>query len=52
MPYTKTELESGTVEFYDKFINKLRRTYLNRLAGLGILESWSLKGKNYYRLVI
>ena len=21
MPYTKTELESGTVEFYDKFIN-------------------------------
>jgi len=33
MPYTKTELESGTVEFYDKFINKLRTTYLNRLAG-------------------
>ena len=33
MPYTKTELESGTVEFYDKFINKLRRTYLNKLAG-------------------
>ena len=28
------------------------RQYLNRLAGLGILESWSLKGKNYYRLVI
>ena len=33
MPYTKTELESGTVEFYDEFINKLRRTYLNKLAG-------------------
>ena len=33
MPYTKTELENGTVEFYDKFINKLRTTYLNRLAG-------------------
>ena len=33
MPYTKTELESGTVEFYDKFINKLRTTYLNKLAG-------------------
>ena len=33
MPYTKTELESGNVEFYDKFINKLRTTYLNRLAG-------------------
>ena len=33
MPYTKTELESGNVEFYDKFVNKLRTTYLNRLAG-------------------
>ena len=33
MPYTKTELESGNVEFYDKFVNKLRRTYLNKLAG-------------------
>ena len=28
------------------------RQYLNRLTGLGILESWSSKGKNYYRQVV
>ena len=32
MHYTKEELETGRVEFYDKFVNKLRTIYLKRLS--------------------
>ena len=32
MPYTKEELKSGEVEFYNEYIDKLRRDYIRQLV--------------------
>ncbi len=32
MPYTREELETGKIEFYSEFVNKLRTKYLKRLS--------------------